>query len=245
MQYLDLTFDTAERNLACDEALLDLCEDGSSGEILRFWEPKDYFVVLGYSNKIKAEVAITSCKALGVPILRRPSGGGTVLQGPGCLNYSLILKIASEPRLKNLTGTNEFVLNRNCAALSDRGQVLNSDLSPIGIQGTSDLTLGARKFSGNAQRRKKNALLFHGTFLLNFDFSKISQCLAIPARQPDYRQNRPHADFLTNIHLPGAAVKDALRKVWRAEKKFSEIPHKKIAQLVQEKYSRRNWNEKF
>jgi len=56
MKYLDQTLQTPQENLACDEALLDWCEDGFPDEILRFWEPRQYFAVLGYSNKTRSEV---------------------------------------------------------------------------------------------------------------------------------------------------------------------------------------------
>ena len=55
MKLCDLTLATPEENLACDEALLDLCEAGHSGDILRFWEPSRHFVVLGYANKAARE----------------------------------------------------------------------------------------------------------------------------------------------------------------------------------------------
>ena len=92
MKYLDLTLPTPKENLACDESLLEACENESGGETLRVWSPKDYFVVLGYSNRIEEEVHTAFCEKNKLPVLRRVSGGGTVLQGPGCLNYSLILK---------------------------------------------------------------------------------------------------------------------------------------------------------
>ena len=47
MKYLDFTFPRASENLACDEALLELSEQGGGAEILRVWEPRDYFVVEG------------------------------------------------------------------------------------------------------------------------------------------------------------------------------------------------------
>ena len=47
MKWIDLTYDSPAENLACDEALLDHCEEGGEGEILRFWEPSAFFVVLG------------------------------------------------------------------------------------------------------------------------------------------------------------------------------------------------------
>src|SRR5262245_29464931 len=93
MRLLDYTFPTPEENLACDEALLDLCEAGHAPEVLRFWEPSSHFVVVGYANRIADEVNVTECRTRGIPILRRCSGGGTVLQGPGCVNYALVLRI--------------------------------------------------------------------------------------------------------------------------------------------------------
>src|SRR6185295_5909726 len=83
MNYLDQTFPTAEENLACDEALLDWCDAGDGPEVLRFWEPQQHFVVVGYSNRVEREVNVAACRESGIPILHRCSGGGTVLQGPG------------------------------------------------------------------------------------------------------------------------------------------------------------------
>jgi len=68
MKYIDLTLPTPPENLACDEALIDLCEDGYDDEILRYWQPSEYFVVLGYSNKIRSEVNLPSCLADNVPV---------------------------------------------------------------------------------------------------------------------------------------------------------------------------------
>src|SRR5258708_39998356 len=87
MKYIDLTLPAPEENLACDEALLDLCEEGWEGEILRFWEPRGYFVVVGYANKTAAEVNLGFCRENGIPVLRRCSGGGAGLAGAGGLNY--------------------------------------------------------------------------------------------------------------------------------------------------------------
>ena len=92
MKWLDHTLATPAENLACDEALLDLCEEAGV-EILRFWESRQIFVVVGYGNRVASEVNVEECRRRGVPILRRCSGGGTVVQGPGCLNYNLTLRL--------------------------------------------------------------------------------------------------------------------------------------------------------
>ena len=93
MTLLDVSFPLPVHNLACDEVLLNMLEEEAVGEILRFWTSTQYFVVLGSSNNVRDEVDLDACRADGIPILRRHSGGGTVLQGPGCLNFSLILAI--------------------------------------------------------------------------------------------------------------------------------------------------------
>ena len=57
MKLLDLTLPTPAENLACDEALLNQAE-ANGGEILRFWEPREHFVVVGYANKVGTEVDV-------------------------------------------------------------------------------------------------------------------------------------------------------------------------------------------
>src|SRR5438067_1520295 len=95
MKYCDLTLSTPAENLACDEVLLQLAEQNGAGdEVLRVWEPMQYFVVVGYANRVATEVDIRFCQTNSIPVLRRCSGGGTVLQGPGCVNYSLVLRIS-------------------------------------------------------------------------------------------------------------------------------------------------------
>jgi lipoate---protein ligase len=239
MKYIDLTLPTPQANLACDEVLLDLCEQGNAPELLRFWEWRKRFVVIGYANKISTEVNLPACHAHNIPVLRRCSGGGTVLQAPGCLNYTLILRIQDNGPLQSITETNRFILHRHRKALAGlTGEAIT-------IQGSSDLTVGRRKFSGNAQRRKRHCLLFHGTFLLQFDISMVENFLTMPAKQPNYRETRSHADFLMNLNVPASVVKSALQQAWNAIEPLEPIPSERIASLAEQKYSTDEWNHKF
>jgi len=236
MKCLDLTLPTPAANLACEEALLDVCEEQVGGEVLRFWEPRDYFVVAGYSNHIAMEVNTAACQREKVAVCRRCSGGGTVLQGPGCLNYSLILKIDGNDSLQNITAANCHIMGRHKDALAALlGQ-------PVRVQGHTDLAVDGLKFSGNAQRRKRRALIFHGTFLLQFDLSLMEKFLSMPSRQPEYRQGRPHGLFLMNLPVTADIVKKALRRAWSAETTLEALPD--YQRLVAEKYSRDDWNLK-
>jgi lipoate---protein ligase len=238
MTFLDLTLPAPAGNLACDEALLDLC-DGSGCETLRFWESPEYFVVVGYANPVATEVNRAACEARGIPILRRCSGGGTVLQGPGCLNYSLALKLGEDGPLHNITSANRFIMDRNRLALE---RALGR---PVAVAGHTDLTVAGVKFSGNAQRRKRHALLFHGSFLLDFNLSLISALLPMPSRQPDYRGNRSHETFLTNLAVAAGTIKHALRQAWQAHEPLAEVPQAAIASLARNKYATDEWNFKF
>ncbi len=209
MKLLDLTFPSPAENLAADEALLEECEAGTGEEVLRFWEPREHFVVVGYANKIASEINIAACEARAVPVYRRCSGGGTVVQGPGCLNYSLILRITADGPLHNIAVANQFIMRQNRKAIESVGRVTpcaphdggqRTARPAIAIRGHTDLAIGDRKFSGNSQRRRKQFLLFHGTFLLHFDLALISELLPLPSKQPDYREHRSHAEFLTNLN---------------------------------------------
>jgi lipoate---protein ligase len=235
MKYLDLSLPAPSQNLACDEALLDACERGGD-EVLRFWESPCHFVVLGYANRAAIEANLDTCRALNIPVLRRCSGGGTVLQGPGCLNYSLILRIDETGPLATIHETNRFILDRQRQALSD---LLGR---PVEIQGMTDLTVEGLKFSGNAQRRRRRAVLYHGTFLIGFDLALIERLLRMPSKEPDYRKGRPHTAFLTNLDIPRESIPKALLSAWKATDELSSPPD--FAPL-EERYARDDWNGKF
>ncbi|HEV2394912.1 MAG TPA: biotin/lipoate A/B protein ligase family protein [Verrucomicrobiae bacterium] len=239
MEHCELTFHNPALDLACDEVLLDVCEAGRAGSLLRLWEPARHFVVVGYGNAVASEVNIEFCRRHSIPILRRCSGGGTVLQGPGCLNYALLLQVEDHPALQGIGGTNEFVLQRHREALA---ALLKT---PVEKKGHTDLAIGGLKFSGNAQRRRKRFLLFHGCFLLNLDIDLLQQVLPLPSRQPDYRSNRSHADFLLNLKVPAQMLKAALLKAWEATEPLARAPVEQITALAREKYARDEWNWKF
>src|SRR5437870_8992257 len=191
MQFLDLTLPTVAENLALDEALLLEAESGRGGEVLRLWEWPELALILGSGCRLAEDADEAACLAGGVPILRRSSGGGTVLLGTGCLCYSLVLSYDRSPALSEIRSSYLFILERVRQALAG--------IAPgIACAGTSDLAIAGRKFSGNSQQRKRDHLLHHGTLLHHFDPHQVGRYLRLPARQPDYRCGRDHAAFLTN-----------------------------------------------
>lgn len=233
MKYLDYSYPDPASNLALDEALLESAENGTWGEMLRIWESPVYFAVLGYSSRWKMEVN----PGASIPVLRRKSGGQTVLQGPGCLNFTLILKASDKSGIQSDT---RAVMEKNLRAAA--GWPLPA--SPE-IQGISDLVCGGKKFSGNAMRRGKSFYLFHGTFLYSFDLLKIAECLGAPEREPEYRKKRSHLDFLMNIPAEKNLIVDSLRREWQAREEISNLPEMEVKRLKSEFYGCESWNLKY
>jgi len=86
MQFLDLTLAEAAANIALDEALLEAAESAPEPrEVLRLWEPAAPLVVVGRSSHVAAEVHVENCRERGIPVIRRTSGGLSIVGGKGCL----------------------------------------------------------------------------------------------------------------------------------------------------------------
>jgi lipoate---protein ligase len=236
MKLLDYTLPSPAENLALDEALLIAAEENTGGEVIRVWEAPTHAVVVGSGGSVSIDVSAAACEADGVPILRRASGGGTVLIGPRCLCFSLVLNYDSAPRLNEIPASNRYVLGRVVRALAPA--------VAASVEGTSDLAVGGVKFSGNAQQRKRRFFLHHGTLLCGFDRALISKYLNCPERQPDYRRDRPHAEFVANLPLTVEEAKRLLITEWRPEGEYGPPPLEKVRELVAEKYARDEWNRR-
>ncbi|QDT39870.1 lipoate--protein ligase family protein [Stratiformator vulcanicus] len=238
---LERTHPDCAADLACDELLLRDLDQHGGEPILRLWERPDEAVVLGRANRVSANVSVEACLADGVPILRRCSGGGTVMLGPGCLCYSLFIPI--DPGVaKDIHGSISAALEPLAHSLSDALTGGSSELTPD-VAGTSDLVIDAVKFSGNAQRWLKHAMLHHGTLLYDFDLDRIGRYLTKPERSPEYRTDRTHGEFVRNLPLRRAAIRSAVIAAYQAtaEATIREPNDAEIQSLVNERYATRDW----
>ncbi len=216
----DISLPTPQENILYDNVLLELAEQGSAGETLRFWESKELFIVLGRIGNPAADLHVPNVLRDRVPVLRRSSGGGTVLQGEGCLNYTLVLS-KERPEIQDLRRSYQFILGRIITAL----KVLKVDAV---CRPLSDIALiqNNKKISGNAQKRSKKFILHHGTLLYQFDLKKITEYLTMPKDIPEYRQNRSHLDFVTNIPATADALKKEIQKTFAVVQKEEHLSQK-------------------
>ena len=175
-------------------------EGGSAVGLHRSWQVARPVAIVGRHGAVGDDVIVEACRADGVTVLRRFSGGGAVVLGHGCLNYAVALSLVSRPELSDVAASFQVVLHAIVSAL---------DIPGLSIHG-SDLTLNDRKVSGNAQRRGRRAFVHHGTLLYDFDPSLATRYLKEPARQPGYRASRHHAEFLGNLPLPLDTLRERL-----------------------------------
>ena len=237
MRLLDITFKRPEENLAFDEVLLNGAEAGSACETLRFWESQTPFVVLGVSQALRQEVFEKNCAEDGVPVLRRCSAGGCVLQGPGCLNFTLVLSRKNHPEIETVRASYCYILNRVCEAFRRRRVLVHH-------KGTSDLALGGRKVSGNAQKRRRRNILHHGTLLHRVDFDSMGRYLREPNDRPQYRGPRTHRGFLRPLPMTPGELREVICEAFGVEMK----PEKPLGTELRaaktqaiEKYAERDW----
>lgn len=234
---LDITCTTPEYDLALDEWLLHQTDSNAAAATLRLWETSGYCVVLGRSNRSGIEADLEACRRDSVPVLRRMSGGGAVLLGPGCLCFTLTLPVHAEHQRLGITGTTAALLGRMATSL-------RTHLNGASVRGISDLTDGVLKFSGNAQRWQRQAFLHHGTLLYDFDLPRVGRYLRTPSREPDYRAGRSHDAFVRNLALTRTQLADWLATTWNVDRWESDWTPEPAALggLFAQRYGRSEWH---
>jgi lipoate-protein ligase A len=176
-----------------DMELLAECErDGHPR--FRTWRVATEAVVCGIGQKPEVEADLDYCAASAIAVLRRRSGGGTVVIGPGTLQYTFAVPYSLAAELEDIQESKRWCNERLAEALAASGH-----RTQVTTHCWGDLLLGDRKVAGVALRRRRTAMMLHGTLLESADLERIGRALRHPSREPGYRRGRTHADFLANL----------------------------------------------
>ena len=187
--------------LALEEALFRFFEREGGPPALRLWRPRSLCVVLGTGRPAARDVKLPLCREEDVPVLRRFSGGGTVVHSPGQLCFSFFLPFALHPSLRTVEGSYRFVFS-----------LVERALSALGVEGLAfrepcDFALDDRKVSGNAQRRGRRFLLHHGTLLVDCDPAPLGRFLNEPDEAPAEEGEAPQPPAAETKDEPKAEAK--------------------------------------
>lgn len=261
MFFLSRSFGTSEENVAWDDALIEVADrlaEASSQpwEALRIWQFPVPTVVTGRASQIGSEVRLQQCIQDHVPVLRRVSGGASIVAGPGCFMYTLLLSYVDKPGWRSIDVAHREVMMRvaDATRIACKGNQQLADR--IRVQGVCDLTIDDVKISGNALRCKRHTMMYHGTLLVNMPLEWLSRYLLLPPRQPEYRNQRDHESFVRNLFSGDETAQadsfnvqfaESLQQVWGASLSWDEFPHqslldREVASLLKSRYQNRDWN---
>ncbi|MCX8150504.1 MAG: lipoate--protein ligase family protein [Candidatus Bathyarchaeota archaeon] len=165
-------------NMAIDEAILRARIAGTVPDTLRFYRWQPSAVSIGRFQKIENEVNLENCQRLGVEVVRRVSGGGTVYHdSEGEVTYSVVAK-TENLGTKDLAEVYSKIYSAMSHALRLMGIV--ADYNGGDSKNCPNLTVNGKKISGSAQANKSGVVLQHGTLLLNVDLPKMFTLLRVP-----------------------------------------------------------------
>ena len=242
-------------NMALDEAVLNAVIEKKSPYTVRFYKWKPSTASIGRNQSLSAEVDIEFTKKKGYNVVRRITGGGAVFhESNNEITYSIVCPI-------------KFLENLNAIKVIDQFEVItqgivvgltNYGLQPKkGVIHCPAIFLDGKKFSGNAQVRKKGYVLQHGTILLDIDPELMYSVLKAP-------ENVGKSRMVRSVRAKCIGIKDQLQDyneiqflkalkygfentlgIKLKESNFSDYEIEMAERLVKEKYSNVEWLKKY
>jgi lipoate-protein ligase A len=161
-------------NMAVDEALLKLRSEGRIPDTLRLYTFNPPAVTIGRFQRVESSVDLEAARRLGVDVVRRITGGGSVYHDPqGEVTYSIVVGFDTMPKLRDVVESFRTLCTAVAEALRSMG--VPAEYKPV-----NDVVIGGRKVSGNAQARTATAVLQHGTILYRVDRETMERLLRAP-----------------------------------------------------------------
>ncbi len=244
------------QSLAIEEALAKVSSHSfKMMNTLRIWKA-DRSVVVGRLQCIHKELDIHYCQSNNIAIARRFTGGGTVYQDQGNLNFTICAQQKEDYVPKRLPQLYKGFVGEIAYQLQKIGIPARFDAQ------RSCLRIQEKKITGTAGWVKRGVSFIHGTLLVDADLSALKRCLEIPAGQPKYlRMDRKTRCFestrdrVTNIieevpeapseeEIAAAIIRsvEAVSSVSIAKGSLTREERDTAHSLYQSRYSLTDWN---
>jgi len=250
-RFLPLDIKNGFWNMALDEAILKKVIERKSPNTLRFYKWVPSTASIGRNQSLSNEIDIQFAEEKGFNIVRRITGGGAVFHDEFReITYSIVCPINL---LENL-GANKVIEQFE---IITKGIIMG--LTIFGLKPKKDvihcpaILLNGKKFSGNAQIRKKGYLLQHGTILLDIDPELMYSVLKAP-------ENVGRSRMVRSVRAKCIGIKNNIQNydegklieslkygfekslgIHLIEGILSENEVKLAEKLVREKYINMNW----
>jgi lipoate-protein ligase A len=224
-------------NLALEEYLLKYFQ--SNEEVFYLWRNSPSIIV-GRNQNVFEEVDLREVEKAGIPIIRRISGGGAVYHDLGNLNFSFLVPYLKE-NLNNYQKFTEPII-----------RVLRKNVIPAEFYGKSDIRIGDKKISGNAQSFYQKRMIHHGTLLFDTDLDKLESFLKIndnyqsksirsnPSKTVNLKEYLPEDFKITDLYI--SLVEEIVGNLKNKLLKLTPDDIQKVKELRDQKYQTYEWN---
>lgn len=242
-------------NMALDEMLLEEVSSRRSLPTLRFYKWKPSTISIGRNQSLTDEVDTQVAQSKGFNIVRRITGGGAVFHDETReITYSICCPLQFLEQRESFKVLEQFELITQSIILGLRKYGLEAEK---GVIHCPALFLNGKKFSGNAQVRRKGHVLQHGTILLEIDAELMYSVLKAPHNVGKSRmvrsvyakcigvrevlQNYEEKRFLNALK---EGFEDNLNIKLELED-FTEDELKKAKKIVEKRHIDENWLKKY
>ncbi|MGB9701576.1 MAG: lipoate--protein ligase [Candidatus Kapaibacteriota bacterium] len=227
-------------NIALEEYLFKKFDD----DIFMLYRNEPSIIVGKHQNTLK-EINTKFVRKNNIKVIRRISGGGTVYHDLGNVNFTFIQNGEYEKLADFKKYTAPII------------QVLQNLGVDAKLSGRNDIIVDNLKISGNAEHTFKNRVLHHGTILFSSDLKQLSAALkqnsskyidkSVPSVRSKVTNVRKYLKKILDIDEFIELIYNQIRyKFFGAvEYQLNLEDLKVIEELVENKYSRWEWNYQY
>jgi len=193
-------------NLAMDEAMARTFSAGEQTQpSIRIWS-NSKSVVVGRFQEAAAEVNLELCKMRNVNVARRFTGGGTVFQDEGTLNFTIL-----NAPVYSISKLQEINLGVVMHALTSLG-------APCSLSLPNSILIAGRKVCGASAAVGRRFALWHCSILLDADLRLLELTLA-PSK------SKRISEFVRSRWQPVTTVANSLSRRISGEEMARSLEH--------------------
>lgn len=184
--------------IAFDQAMVELHKDGRIPDTVRFlrFPPT---ALLGRHQALGQELKLDFCRANGIGLVRRITGGGALYMDEGQLGWELVFHRRSLPKA-DLAVYAKAICDAVAAGLRKSFDI-DARFRP-----RNDIEVGGRKLCGTGGFFDGQSLFYQGTVLIEMNAERMASCLNLPEAKLKKRAlDSPAQRVVTLKELLGAA----------------------------------------
>ncbi|MDV3104683.1 lipoate--protein ligase family protein [Thermococcus waiotapuensis] len=247
MRFIPLIVARPEVQMAIDEAIMQARIEGRVPDTVRLYAFSPSSVTMGRFQSIVHDVNLEEAKKLGIPVVRRITGGGSVFHDEfGEITYSVVIGEDFHPALKNVESSYRYLAGPLVDALKELGL-------EAGFSGLNDIIANGKKISGSAQTRRKGVILQHGTFMYSTRVDILGRVLRVSGEKLRDKGVSGIWERVTTLEREGIKLSrweayELLKQSFSnafplEESELTDYELELAEKLVEERYGNPGWNE--